>query len=71
MRREQKLLVFLRDLQTDLMHDDNIPLENFPQDNLQPSDLLRKVCRKLSKIESQTIRSYYEFGLALLLLITD
>ncbi|CAG8510663.1 13737_t:CDS:1, partial [Funneliformis caledonium] len=42
MCREQKLLALLRELQTDLMNDDNIPLENLSQD--KPSDLFRKVC---------------------------
>jgi len=45
------------------MNDDNILLENFPQD--KPFDLFRKVYQKFSKTEFHTIHFYYEFGLAL------
>ena len=44
---------------------DNNLSEVLSLDNYQPSEFLSKLCRKVSKANSETIYWYYEFGLAI------
>src|SRR3954471_3671892 len=69
MCREEKLLAFIREISTEVMDVDNNLSEILPQD--QPSVLLRKLCQKVGKADSQAIYCFYEFGLALIIRLNE
>ena len=56
---------------TKVMDIDNNPLEILSLNNYQPFEFLSKLCRKVSKADSETIYWYYEFGLTITIRLNE
>ncbi|RHZ69852.1 hypothetical protein Glove_277g10 [Diversispora epigaea] len=70
-RKEEKLLVFLHELQSDIMDEDVETMSQESPGRLSASGNLRNVCRKLGKNESQNIYCYFEFGKAIVIRLNE
>ena len=69
MSRKERLLAFIHEVSTEVMEIDSNSSEVIPQD--QPSVILRKLSRRVSKTDSNAIYCYYEFDLALILRLNE
>jgi len=65
------LLAFICEVTTEVMNIDNNSSEVLSLDNYQPSEVLSKLCRKVSRADSETIYWYYEFGLAITIRLNE
>ncbi|CAI2196859.1 220_t:CDS:1, partial [Funneliformis geosporum] len=66
---EEKLLAFIREVLTEVMYIDNNSSKVILQD--QPIELLCKLSQKVGKANSHAIYYYYEFGLAVIILLNE